>query len=93
MPRREDLGVTAGDKARRKRRARREHDQVWSWLGMFGLVGWAVAVPTVAGVFLGRWLDARVDGSASWTITLLLVGVVVGALNAWYWIRQQLDRR
>lgn len=93
MPRREDLGVTAGRKAQRKRRARGEHDQVWSWLGMFGLVGWTVAVPTVGGVFLGRWLDARLDGSVSWTITLLLVGVVLGGLNAWYWIRQQLDRR
>lgn len=90
---RDDLGATAGEKARRKRRARGERDQVWSWLGMFGLVGWTVAIPTVAGVFLGRWLDGRIDGRVSWTITLLLVGVVLGGLNAWYWIRQQLDRR
>lgn len=93
MPRPDDFGETVGDKARRKRRARGERDQVWFWLGMFGLVGWAVVVPTVAGVFLGRWLDGRVEGQVSWTITLLLVGVALGALNAWYWIRQQLDRR
>ena len=84
---------TVGRKAERKRRARGERDQVWFWLGMFGLVGWAVAVPTLAGVFLGRWLDDRFEGPASWTITLLLVGVALGCLNAWYWIRQQMDRR
>lgn len=84
---------TVRQKADRKRRARGERDQVWFWLGMFGLVGWAVAVPTLVGVFLGRWLDARVVGQVSWTITLLLVGVALGCLNAWYWIRQQMDRR
>lgn len=84
---------TVDRKAERKRRARGERDQVWFWLGMFGLVGWAVAVPTIGGVFLGRWLDQQFDGQVSWTITLLLAGVALGCLNAWYWIRQQMDRR
>lgn len=92
-PRPDDFRDTVGNKAARKRRARGQRDEVWFWLGMFGLVGWAVAVPTVAGVFLGRWIDDRVDGGVSWTLTLLLVGVALGCLNAWYWIRQQIDRR
>lgn len=80
-------------KARRKLRARREEDRTaWFWLGMFGLVGWSIAVPTLIGVALGVWLDQRWPDSISWTLTLLLTGVAIGCLNAWYWIKQESDR-
>ncbi|MBU4576737.1 MAG: AtpZ/AtpI family protein, partial [Desulfarculus sp.] len=61
----------------------------WFGLGMFGMVGWAVAVPTVAAVALGVWLDGRYPGPPSWTLTLLVVGVAVGCLNAWFWIKRE----
>ena len=77
-------------KARRKAAARRvEKRDVWSWLGMFGLVGWSVAIPTLVGVALGVWLDGRFPGRVSWTLTLLFVGLVLGCLNAWRWVRQE----
>ena len=62
---------------------------VWFGLGMFGLVGWSVAVPSVLGLALGLWLDARYPSRVSWTLTLLFVGVAAGCLNAWYWVRQE----
>jgi ATP synthase protein I len=58
-------------------------------LGMFGLVGWSVAVPTVLGIALGLWLDAKLDSAISWTLTMLFVGVVLGCLNAWYWVKRE----
>jgi ATP synthase protein I len=80
-------------KAARKLRARREANRgAWFWLGMFGLVGWSVAVPTVIGIALGVWLDHKWPSDVSWTLTMLLAGVVVGALNAWYWIQQESHR-
>lgn len=85
-----DLRDEVGRKAERKLRARREGDRgVWFGLGMMGLVGWAVAVPTVVGIAVGLWLDRRTAGTISWTLTGLLLGVVVGCLNAWYWIRRE----
>lgn len=79
-----------GQKAARKLRARRRRDRgVWFGLGMFGLVGWSIAVPTVAGIALGVWLDAKLDTRASWTLTLLFIGVFLGSLNAWYWMKQE----
>jgi ATP synthase protein I len=79
-----------GRKAERKLRARRTGRRgVWFGLGMFGLVGWAVALPTVAGAALGLWLDAHVHSRVSWTLTLLLVGAVLGSLNAWYWVERE----
>jgi ATP synthase protein I len=59
---------------------------------MFGLVGWAVALPTVAGVALGVWLDHRFPSRASWTLTFLLVGVLLGSLNAWFWVQRESRR-
>jgi ATP synthase protein I len=79
-----------GRKAERKLRARRTGRRgVWFGLGMFGLVGWAVALPTVAGVALGLWLDARFPSRISWTLSLLLLGALLGSLNAWYWVARE----
>jgi len=75
-------------KAERRLRAKKDQG-VMFWLGMFGLVGWSVAIPTVAGIALGNWLDARWPVSFSWTLTLLFTGVILGCINAWYWIRQE----
>jgi ATP synthase protein I len=66
---------------------KRRHESPWYGLGMFGLVGWSVAVPVVAGVALGIWIDRRWPGEVSWTLTLLLAGAVLGAANAWYWVQ------
>lgn len=58
-------------------------------LGVFGMIGWTVAVPTVGGIFLGLWLDRTAPQTFSWTITLLFVGVLVGVVIAWRWIGQE----
>ena len=57
-------------------------------LGMFGVVGWSIAVPTVAGIFLGLWLDRVHPMAFSWTITLLFAGVMIGGIVAWQWMRR-----
>lgn len=78
-----------GAKEQRKLRARKEDRGVWFGLGMFGLVGWAVAVPTIIGVGLGVWLDREWESTISWTLTGLFVGVAVGCLSAWYWVKRE----
>lgn len=81
-------------RAARRRRAQREGEHsVWFSLGMMGLVGWSVAIPTLIGVALGWWIDRSWPGRMSWTLTLLFVGVAIGCLNAWYWVRQESERR
>lgn len=83
------LAATLEAKAERKARARREGDRtLWLGLGTFGLVGWSVMIPAVLGIAAGIWLDARHDGRISWVLTGLVTGVMVGCLNAWYWIRR-----
>jgi len=75
--------------ARHTRARRRRERSVWFGLGMFGMVGWAIAVPVVAAIALGLWIDARWPGEISWTLTLLFAGFAIGCLNAWYWVQRE----
>lgn len=81
-----------GRKASRKARHRRQHRSAWFGLGVFGLVGWSVAIPALLGIALGLWLDTLDTGPYSWTLMLLSIGVALGCLNAWYWVRQERDK-
>jgi ATP synthase protein I len=79
-----------GAKAARKLKARRNSTQgVWLGLGMMGLIGWSVVVPTLLGAALGIWLDDRHPGKHSWTLALLVAGLVIGCLNAWRWVSKE----
>ncbi len=84
------LADEIGAKADRKLRARRDGAPgVWFGLGMMGLVGWSVVVPTLLGAVLGLWLDARHAGAHSWTLALLVAGLTLGCLNAWHWVSRE----
>lgn len=79
-----------GAKAARKLKAQRNPAPgVWFGLGMMGLVGWSVTVPTLLGAALGIWLDEHHPGSHSWTLALLVTGLVIGCFNAWHWVAQE----
>jgi ATP synthase protein I len=80
-------------KEQRKLRARHtRQQQVWFGLGTFGVVGWSVAIPTLSGLALGLWLDSRLAGGHSWTLMLLLAGILLGGWNAWYWVNREQSR-
>lgn len=79
-----------GAKERQKLIARRKKGSVWFGLGMIGMVGWSVAVPTVAGALVGAWLDRRnPSGRHHWTLALLMAGLCVGCWNAWRWVGKE----
>ncbi len=96
-----DRSSAAGDfrhsvarKEKRKLRARREGDRgPWFWLGMFGLVGWSVAIPSLLGIAIGAGMDRHLGGQVSWTLTMLLVGVGVGCWTAWFWVKRESERK
>ena len=90
MAKHSDFIVKVGEQALRKLKAKqRVKESIWSGLGMFGLVGWSIVVPTLLGVALGMWLDRRFPSRYSWTLTLLVCGLILGCLNAWHWISSE----
>jgi len=79
-----------GAQAARKLKARREGTKsVWFGLGMSGLIGWSVTIPTLIGAALGLWVDRHYPSTHSWTLMLLLMGVIIGCLNAWRWVETE----
>ncbi len=84
------LGEEVGAKAARKLRARRNAAHgVWFGLGMMGLVGWSVTIPTLLGAALGIWLDRHFPGTHAWTLALLAAGLAIGCFNAWHWVTKE----
>ena len=78
-----------GRKAERKMRYRREESSaLWFGLGTMGIVGWSVAIPMLLGIALGMYLDEHAPVSFSWVLTGLIGGLILGCLNAWFWIRR-----
>jgi ATP synthase protein I len=79
-----------GAKATRKLAARRRsEDGVWFGLGMMGLIGWSVVVPTLLGAALGLWLDKHHPGTHAWTLALMVAGLTIGCINAWLWVAKE----
>lgn len=77
-------------KAKRKLKAQRStHQGVWFGLGMMGLIGWSVTVPTLLGAAIGAWLDRNHAASHSWTLTLLIAGLLIGCWSAWRWVAKE----
>lgn len=84
------LGREIGAKAARKLKARRNPTPgVWYGLGMMGLIGWSIVIPTLLGAALGLWLDQQHWSERSWTLALLVAGLTLGCLNAWLWVAKE----
>lgn len=95
VPNRNQKEFTAkvGVKEARKIKAKREKNRgIWFGLGMMGTIGWSIVIPTLIGIAVGIWLDRRLPSRISWTLTLLFVGLFIGCLNAWYWLKKEQSR-
>jgi ATP synthase protein I len=79
-------------------RQRRERQQRWlregepsmaRFVGQIGILGWIIVMPTLLGLFIGRWLDHKFGSGIFWSAPLLMVGVVIGCWSAWQWMNKQ----
>lgn len=69
----------------------RDHNLFWYDFIRFNLTGWSVVIPTLAGLAIGNWIDNRYPAGFSWALALMAIGLFLGCLNAWYWIRHHDD--
>ena len=61
-----------------------------SGMAYLGAAGWYIPVPTVLGAFLGQWLDKTYPyKTVSWSLNCLLLGLAVGMLNMWFWLKRE----
>jgi ATP synthase protein I len=91
--RRKDIANRFADKVAKKellrlKGLRHKDETVWFGLGMFGIIGWAVAIPTLIGIAFGLWIDRTWPSQYSWALMFLIFGLVIGCINAAYWVRK-----
>ncbi len=86
----ENFKKTILEKRKKKlKRGRSKSSSLWFGLGMFGIVGWSIAIPTIAGVLIGAWVDSKIESPFSWTLMLLALGILIGSVNAWLWMKRE----
>ena len=74
--------------ARRMQRAERDRPTLLAQTVYLGSLGLMFILPVVGGAYLGHWLDGRLAGySMRWTLSLMCIGIVVGAFNVYWLIR------
>ena len=74
---------------RRMEKAERERPTLLSQTVYIGVLGLVFVLPVVGGAYLGRWLDSLVAGySIRWTLSMIFLGVVVGAMNVYLLVRE-----
>lgn len=64
----------------------------WYYFGLAGQIGFAIALPIAGGAILGSYIDRQSGSYPTYTMTLLLVGIVLSMINFVFIIRAILKR-
>lgn len=90
MSRLDELRKRADRQAKRIRKAEHERGTVLAQTAYLGTLGLVFVLPVVGGAYLGSWLDSLMRGySIRWTLSLIVLGVIVGAINVYLLIRSR----
>ncbi len=88
MNREQQLRKQIERQARRMRQAEKDRPTLLAQTAYLGTLGLLFVLPVVIGAYLGDWLDSLLPGySVTWTVSLLMLGVIVGAFNVYLFIR------
>jgi len=75
--------------AQRMAQAEKDRPTLLAQTVFLGTLALLFVVPVVCGAYLGRWLDSLLEGySYRWTVSLLVTGIFVGAMNVYFYIRK-----
>ena len=86
----DDLRKQVDRQTRRKQKAERERANVIGQTVYMGTLGLLMALPVVGGAYLGKWLDSLAEGySIRWTLSLILLGIFLGGMNIYLFIRDK----
>ena len=74
---------------RRMKQAEQDRPTLLGQTVFLGTLGLLFVIPVVVGAYVGKWMDGLVEGySVRWTISLIMLGVVIGAANAYLFVRE-----
>ncbi|NNM81643.1 MAG: AtpZ/AtpI family protein [Burkholderiales bacterium] len=86
----EKLRAQVEIQAKRMKQAEKERASLLSQTVHLGTLAALFVLPVVAGAYLGNWLDQQASGySFRWSVSLILLGVLLGALNVYLFVRER----
>lgn len=89
MELRDDLKKQVERQAQRMKKAEREQPTLMGQTVYIGMLGLLFVLPVIGGAYLGHWLDNMATGySIRWTVSMILLGVIIGAINVYLFIRE-----
>jgi ATP synthase protein I len=89
MPQMDELRKQVERQARRMKQAERDRPTLIGQTVYVGTLGLLFVLPVIGGAYLGHWLDSLAgDYSMRWTLSLILLGIFIGALNVYLFIRE-----
>lgn len=89
MPDQDELRKRVERQARRMQKAERDRPTLIGQTVYAGTLGLLFVLPVIGGAYLGHWLDSLAPGySIRWTLSLILIGVLVGGVNVYLFIRE-----
>ena len=75
--------------AQRMTQAEKERPTLLAQTVFLGTLALLFVLPVVGGAYLGHWIDSLQTGySYRWTMSLLLAGLIVGAMNVYLYIQR-----
>jgi len=75
--------------ARRIQKAEKERPTLIAQTVYAGMLGLLFVLPVIGGAYLGNWIDNQVSGySVRWTTSLIILGVMVGGMNVYLYIKE-----
>ena len=75
---------------RRKLRSRsRTKRSTWLGLSVMGVIGWSIVLPALVCTAIGIWLDRVLPQGFSWTLTMMVGGIMLGCLLAYRWVEEE----
>ena len=75
--------------ARRIQKADKERPTLLAQTVYTGMLGLLFVLPVIGGAYLGNWIDSQLSGySVRWTISLIILGVIIGGMNVYFYIRE-----
>jgi ATP synthase protein I len=75
--------------ARRIQKAEKERPTLIAQTVYAGMLGLLFVLPVIGGAYLGNWIDNQVSGySVRWTTSLIILGVMIGGMNVYLYIKE-----
>ncbi len=89
MPLNKEMHQRIDRQTRRMAQAERQRPTLLRHTVFLGTLGLLFVLPVIGGAYLGRWIDSLISGySVRWTMSLIILGIVLGIVNVYLFIRE-----